>query len=131
MVKIRRLLLMILTLISISGCVPLIFVGGGIVGAGVYKAYEGKLTVIYEASLDNTWNASQKALGNLGMTIKEKEKDKTSGYIKAIRSDKKTVNVWLTYKSMGETKVEITIGVFGDKPASELLKDEIKKELFG
>ena len=113
------------------GCAPLIFFGAG-TAAGIagYKYYQGKLTVLYQAPFIETWDASLKALENLQCEIVSKKHQLTSGKMDAKRSDGKPVTLSFEYQSTQETKVEIRVGLLGDKAASMAIKDEIKKILF-
>jgi hypothetical protein len=44
--------------------------------------------------------------------------------------DERSVTVSLAYKSAQQTEVEIRVGFFGDKDASDVIQEGIRKELF-
>ena len=130
MVKLRYLLSLFLCL-CITGCVPAIFLGGAAAGIGSYKYYKDVLTVVYEAPFDNTWDASVKAMEDMGFTIENKTKELGSGKISTKEDEKnKKVNLTLQYKSIQETEVKIRVGLLGDETASIYIKDKIAGLLF-
>ncbi|MBW2610234.1 MAG: DUF3568 family protein [Deltaproteobacteria bacterium] len=126
-----RCLLPLLLCLCLTSCAPLlIFCAGTAAGIGGYKYYEGSLTVIYQAPYMETWDAALKALEDMEFTIKTKKHDLTSGKIVTKRADDKNVTVSLKYRSTRETKAVIRVGLFGDENASNVIKDQIGKELF-
>jgi uncharacterized lipoprotein len=120
----------ILLLICLTGCAPAAFLVGAAAGVGGYKYYEGALTVIYQAAYENTWNASIKALEQMGIKVKDKERQLTTGKIEASLADDKPVRITVKYKSSSETEVTIRVGLLGDENASNVIKDKIAEVLF-
>jgi len=106
------------------------FSAGTAAGVGGYKFYKGSLTVIYQAPYMDTWDATLRALDKMNLQIESKKHDLTKGKIKARTADNKQVHISLKYKSSEQTEVVIRVGIFGDKAASMVIKDEIRKELF-
>ena len=123
--------LFILICLGFLGCAPLLFFGAG-TAAGIagYKYYQGKLTVVYQAPFIETWDASLKALENLKCELLSEKHHLTSGKVDAKCTDGRPVTVSFEYKSARETKVDIRVGLLGNKAASMAIKDEIKKVLF-
>lgn len=132
MMKNRVFLLPLTLLLFLTGCGALVVFGAG-TAAGVagYKWYEGALTVIYEAPYIKAWDASLKALEKMGAEIQSQNHDLTKGTIKAELKEKKSVSISLAYKSAQQTEVVIRVGFFGDKDASDVVQENIRKELFG
>ena len=130
--KNRIFLLPLSLLLFLTGCGALVVFGAG-TAAGIagYKWYEGSLTVIYEAPYIKAWDASLKALEKMESKIKSQKHDLTEGTIKAELQDKKSVTISLSYKSAQQTEVVIRVGFFGDKNASDVVQENIRKELFG
>lgn len=130
MAKTRYLILAVLLFLS-SGCGALILAGAG-AAAGIagYKYYEGALIVVYEAPFKKTWDASRQVLKEMNCSIDRSEHDITSGTLWGEFKDGKTINIKLNYESSDETKVSIRVGVFGDKEASNVVKEKIRKILF-
>jgi uncharacterized lipoprotein len=109
----------------------MVFLGGAAAGVGGYKYYVDVLTVVYEASFDKTWDASVKALEEMGFAIKDKTEKLGSNKI-STKEDKnnKEVNISVNYISAGETEVTIRVGLLGDKRAANVINDKISSLLF-
>ncbi len=130
MLKIRILLGSIILAFLTSGCVYLgIFAAGAAAGIAGYKYKNGVLTVIYEAPYISTWDASLKALEEMGLKIQESKHDLTTGQIKALRADGKVVILKIQYQTAKQTQVEIRVGTFGDEQASKIIKEKIRTVL--
>ncbi len=120
----------LLLIIMFTGCaVGVAFVAGGAAGIGGYKYYKGKMVVIYKAPFKKTWNATLRAFDKMNFQIVEKRHDLTKGKVVGKRIDKTPVTVTLKYLSSSETEVQIRVGTFGDKSASEAIKEEIRKQI--
>jgi hypothetical protein len=117
-------------LILVSGCAPIAFMGGALVGVGGYKYVEGALNVIYQAPYEKTWNASIEALEALGYEISEKKEKIGSGKIYTEGPETKKVTLSFKYISPQETDVTIRVGIFGDENASNVIKDKIADIIF-
>ncbi|MDZ7700040.1 MAG: DUF3568 family protein [Deltaproteobacteria bacterium] len=130
MAKTRYLVLAVLLFLS-TGCGAVILAGAG-AAAGVagYKYYDGALIIVYEAPFKKTWDASRQALKEMDCTIGRSEHDITSGSLWGEFGDGKQVNIKLNYESADKTRVSIRVGVFGEKEASNLIKEKIRKILF-
>jgi uncharacterized lipoprotein len=113
-----------------TGCGPALFLGGAAAGVAGYKYYEGALEVIYESPFMETWDAALRALDRMDMAVTDEKHDLTTGKIRAMTSDEKEVKLSFKYRSTEETMVSIRVGLFGDEPASDAIKEEIRKELF-
>ena len=130
MLKLRYIFSLLLFL-CITGCAPMLFLGGAAAGIGGYKYYKEILTVVYEAPFDDTWDASIKALEDMGFTIENQTKELGSGRISTREDEKnKKVNLTLQYKSPQETEVKIRVGLLGDENASNVIKDRITGFLY-
>lgn len=130
MSKLKYIFLLFLCF-CITGCAPVLLLGGAAAGISGYKYYKEVLTVVYEAPFDNTWNASVKALENIGYTIENQTKELGSGKISTKEDEKrKKVSLTLQYKSVKETEVTIKVGLLGDEAASNVIKDKISSLLF-
>ena len=120
----------IIICLFVSSCAPMIFIAGAAAGVGGYKYYNGALTVIYQAPYEKTFDASVKAMEELGFTITSKEKVLTNSKITAVLADNTPVSVSLTYKTADQTQVAIRVGTFGDEHASNVIKDKIGEIVF-
>ena len=130
MIRCRYLLSVLLCLCLVS-CAPILFFGAGTaMGIGGYKWYKGALTVVYQAPYMEAWDAALRAARTMNLEVTSQKHDLTAGKIEAKRADKKHVMISLKYVSAKETEVGIRVGMFGDRSASEAIKEEIRKELF-
>jgi len=120
----------VLLLISLAGCAPAAFLAGAAAGVGGYKYYQGALTVIYRAPYEKTWNASLKAMEEMGFTIENESRELSKGKIGAKLADNRPVTVSLEYISSSETEAVIRVGVLGDEEASNVIKNKIAEVLF-
>jgi len=131
MIRLRYVFLLLLCL-CLTSCAPVLLgAAGAAAGIAGYKYYNDVLTVVYEAPFDNTWDASIKALEDMGLTIDDKTKKMGTGKISTKEdADNKTVNITIEYKSAQETEVTIRVGLLGDENASNVIKDKIGGILF-
>ena len=129
MMKAKRLFLTLLCL-CLSGCAPVAFLVGAAAGISGYKYYEGALIVVYHAPYERTWDATLGALKEMGFEIEEKERELSKSRIKARPANDKPVTLNIKYISSDETEVTIRVGIMGDKKASEVIKENIRKKLF-
>ncbi len=127
----RLFLLPVIFFLFLAGCGALVVFGvGTAAGVAGYKWYEGALTVIYEAPYIKAWDATLKALEDMELQIQSQKHDLTKGTIKAELDDDRSLSVSLAYKSAQQTEVVIRVGFFGDKDASDVIQENIRKELF-
>ncbi len=121
-----RCLAAVCVLLLLTGCGALLLFGAG-TAAGVagFKYINGTMEVLYASSFIDTWDATIKALPDLGITVKDSKHDLTGGKIEGSRADGQTVKVSLTYKSSKETEVSIRVGIIGDEGASTAIRDKI------
>jgi len=115
-----------------AGCAPLFFLGAG-AAAGIagYKFHHGALEVIFQAPFIDTWDAALKALKEMEIEIAGATHDMTSGSISGRKADNTPVRIYLKYRTSRETEALIRVGPLGDRDASEAVKENIRKVLFG
>jgi hypothetical protein len=129
MKKITCIFPLLLSLIF-SSCVPVAMVVGAAAGIAGYKYVEGSMTVIFNAPLKNTWQASLEALEGMDLKVEGKDHNTTSGKIKARRSDDTVITITMGYISSDQTQETIKVGLFGDEKESNAIKDKIGGILF-
>lgn len=125
MKRIMMLLVACFFLLNIYGC--WLIVAGAAGGSGTAAWLSGKLSQRVNASYDRTINAVKSALKSLKMEVSKESKSKSVTQIKSIYSDGR--EIWIDIRPISEstTKVEVRVGVLGDKTAS----DKILKEIAG
>jgi hypothetical protein len=131
--KKSRFLAFLACCVLMAGCAaPLVFFGAG-TAAGVagYKYYDGALTVNYKAPYIDAWNATNKAVRDLRLTLESAKHDLTEGKVVARRADGERVVVALKYISGNQTEAQIRVGTLGDKKASGTIAEQIRRYLRG
>jgi len=118
---------LVLAVIFTSGCLPLFL--GAAAGVGGYAWVNGTITKEYPDSVDKVHSAVIKGLKKLGMPIKSDVNDRLSAKVVAEFSDGKDVIVDIDALTERSAKLNIRVGTFGDKTASELVLSSIEKYL--
>jgi hypothetical protein len=135
-VKWRRVaglaILAVLPLLS-SGC--LVVAAGaaatGAAAAGGYLYLQGKDTREYPADIENTWQATRVALGELGLPIIRAERESNSGSLESRTRDGEVVNISAeavpgkTPTDPPLTLVSVRVSLLGDHPLSTRVLDQI------
>ena len=112
-----------------SGCEALL-IGGAIVGTGTgtYHYVTGELQAEYNASFDQVWAACEKAMADLRALNVQPYKEIGRGKIDAVINEE-NINLSITYKEKNVTVVVIRVGLFGDRVASQRLRDKIGENI--
>jgi len=111
-----------------NGCPAPLLLFGGAAGAGTVGYIGGELKTVEEVSLNRAWNATQKAMNNLGFTTTSKEKDAFNGKLIAEGAANKIIKIKLNRQSDTLTEIRIRVGTFGDKSLSLQILESIKKQ---
>ncbi len=115
--------------LMLQGCVLLAVGAGAAVGAGTVAYIKGELQITYATHFDQTYQATQDALGDLDYRILSTQKDATEGEIEAKRVGGESVKVKLSVSGRGTTLVKIRVGIFGDEAASRTIERKIASRL--
>jgi hypothetical protein len=114
----------------LCGCEVLILGGAGaLVGAGGYHYYQGELKSELNCRFLDAWQASKKAVIEMGYVIEEEKHKQTEGKIKATKLNEEPINIYLKYITSDRTEIGIRIGFFGDKDTSVSVLERIKKRI--
>jgi len=129
--KTRKAMVCVLLSLSfmLQGCVLLAVGAGAAVGAGTIAYIKGELQTTYATPFDQTYQATQDALGDLDYRILSTQKDGTEGEIEAKRVGGDSVKVKLSVSGRGTTLVKIRVGIFGDEAASRAIERKIASRL--
>ena len=129
--KTTKAMLCVLLFLSfmLQGCVLLAVGAGAAAGAGTVAYITGELQTTYAAPLDQTYHATQDALGDLDYRVLSTQKDGTEGEIEAKRVGGDSVKVKLSVSGRGTTLVKIRVGIFGDEAASRTIERKIASRL--
>ncbi|MBW2205760.1 MAG: DUF3568 family protein [Deltaproteobacteria bacterium] len=129
--RIKCIVMLAACIMCLGGCAVLaVFAVGAGAGVAGYGWYKGSLKVEYEAPFIETYDASVKTLEKMEMKLNTKEHKLTKGWVFARRAEDKEVRLTLKYISANRTEVDIRVGTFGDEESSNLIGEEIRKEIF-
>jgi hypothetical protein len=123
---------LLVSVLTLSSCHPLALVAvGGAAGVGGYQYYQDKgvLEVRIYHLYSAVWDATLRALEDMGYVIESAQKESTAGKVMAKGEDGAPVVVTLEYESESITKAVIKVGHMGDKDASLAIKEQIQKAL--
>lgn len=90
---------------------------------------KGDLKTMVYAPLDETWNATQKALDELKLPITNRQKDAFSGNITSVTANNETIVIILQKSLPDLTETTIRVGAFGDLPLSRIIFETLKQHL--
>jgi predicted PP-loop superfamily ATPase len=116
----------VLTL-NFCGCALLLGAAAG--GAGAVMWLSGKLSEIEDASYEKTVQATKKALESMNMPIKKETHTDKVAEITSEYVDGTTVWIIVRPQTVKTSKIEIRVGMRGDKEASIKILGRIKKYL--
>ena len=119
---IRLLFLSILafSLLMNIGCPAAVMVGGGAAAGGASVAY-------VKGELKQAWQATQKAMDDLGFHITSRAKDAFDAELAASGARDKEVKIILKKISDTRTEMKIRVGMFGDQSLSAQILEAIRR----
>jgi len=116
----------LLPILLLGSCTTVAMVGVGAgAGVGSYSYVRGELALDYPYSLDDTWNASLKAVEKLDIQLVKQGRDSLGGKITGKRTDGKVLLIKVKNKGLGVTNVAVRVGTFGDREASRKIQETI------
>ena len=118
-----------LLLVVMWGCAAALVGAGGVAGVGTYSYIKGELRVTYAQSYDKVVSATEKAIKDLGFTIKKESKDKLRCRIKAEMADGTGVKLAVDKESSQITQLRIKVGWWGNKNLSIQIMRAIEKRM--
>jgi len=118
---------LLLCLLMNTACGPAIIAGGAAVGVGSAAFIYGELQTEERVSFDAAWNATQKAVEELGFTTTSKENGEFWGELIARNAEAKKVRIKLRSPDETRTEIRLRVGFFGDEESSKRILDEIRR----
>jgi len=98
-------------------------------GAGTIAYIKGDLEVVESKNIDVVYEATEKAVEQLGLNVNKKTKDAMSATIVARDAQDKKVTIKLKATTENTTKISIRIGIFGSETKSRLIYEQIRENL--
>lgn len=123
--KAIRLSAFLAAVVILNGCAIAWFGVGAGLGVSAYRYIEGALERDYALTYDAAWEATNTALSNQFISVKDSTNDGTRGKIEAIRKDGKNVLITLKYKQKTVTSVKIRVGILGNQEEAKHIHEEI------
>ena len=118
--------ILILTMLAATGCTSMVVKAGN----RTYNHLRGDLLGIVPDKLPDVYTATITAVEKLsGFDMTEKELNSLNGHIIAYDDNARKVRVDLSRTEQDQTRVQIRIGMIGDKVESVMIYDHIKKYL--
>lgn len=112
---------------ALPGCAALVV--GAAAGVGTVAYVNGELDTYVEATLDESWAATQEAVEDLEFTVTESSKDAlTAEQVSRTARDHK-IRIQLDRETDSTTRIRIRVDVFGNENLSRTILDKIKSHL--
>ncbi|MFA5056729.1 MAG: DUF3568 family protein [Opitutaceae bacterium] len=115
-----------LTLASLTGCVAVV---AGAAGAGTVAWVMNRLDATLDTNFEKAATAANLAIKQLEFAKVSEKKDALTATLIARTAEDKKVEIKVLKVSDQSTKVQIRVGVFGDKTVSLAILDKIKANL--
>ena len=120
--------LMLLAVVSPSGC-ALLLVGGG--GAAGYAYAAGEQEKLYPYPLADTWAAVRESVAEMQLPSLNERSDALRARLESETASGEKVSITLIAKGNAVTEVGVRVGTFGDANASRMLFDKLDARLPG
>ena len=125
MFKISKLFILLSSFFILNACAAAWFAAGGVATLGGYKYMEGHVAVEYPLAYDEAWDATNKALENLKISISSSMSEGNNGKIEALQKDGIKIVATLEDNGRGITTISIRVGTLGNKSEAEKIHNEI------
>ena len=89
----------------------------------------GNIYTTLDRNLNDCFEASKKAMGEMGYRIEKDSKDALKALITAREADNSRIDIELNHKSDTVTDIEVNVGAFGSEPKARLILDKILSRL--
>ena len=127
--RVFLILALVGTAVLAQGCTVALVGAGVAAGAGTVAYLRGDLEAVEPKNIDTVFEATEKAVEELGLKVSKKTKDKMSAVIIARDAQDKKITIKLRAAAEGGTKLSIRVGGFGDETKSRLIYQKIREKL--
>jgi hypothetical protein len=124
--RFRGIFAALLLLPLLPGCVAVL---AGSAGAGTIAWVEGRLDAPLDVSLDKAEHAVNRAVTDLQFARVSETKDGLTATLTVRTAEDKKVTIKIVRVGELTSRVQIRVGVFGDKDQSLIILDKIKAAL--
>lgn len=123
-----RILVLAVALPFLPGCIALL-VGGAVAAAGSVAYVQGELKVTEAWAYDDAWWALELSYTDLKLRTVESGRDGIQSRLVGAQEDGTEITTVLERRSDTHTEVRIRVGMFGDRPVSELVLSTIRRNV--
>ncbi len=116
-----------MTVPVLTGCVA--FAVGAAAGAGGYAYVKGNLERNYDHTVSELYKAALKAFKNLNIEKTEAEREEHAAYLYGLNDEGKKVKVIIEALTERSSKLEVRVGILGDKLRSQEIITVIENKL--
>jgi len=114
-----KLGILLAALLLAAGCVPMVLMSlGGAAAIGSYKWIEGTMEKDYPRSMQDTWNATLKACGDLQLKITSQQYNPVESKLEAVAPPDTNVKIQLVGRPNQITTLKVRFGLMGNVDAS-------------
>ena len=110
----------------LSGCVAVL---AGAAGAGTVAWVQGRLDATLDANFDQAEKAANRAVTQLQFVKVNEKKDALTATLIARTAEDKKIEIKVVRAGDTTSRVQISVGVFGDEGQSLAILDKIKANL--
>lgn len=112
---------------AVPGCAAIVV--GAAAGVGTIAYVKGELDTVVEATLDEAWEATEKAVADLEFTTTQATKDSLAATHTSRTAQDKKIHIRLNRYTETTTRIRIRVDVFGNEELSRSILDRIKSHL--
>lgn len=119
----------------LAGCVAVAAAAVGAVAAlGAYSYVNNELEREYQAGFDQAWQATLKAVNDLGLKLTSQSKDFQKANVQARRADDSAVTIQLEERAKDRVLIRVRVGTFEsdeNRRAAESIHEQIFRNMGG
>ena len=125
--KIIAVVFSVFLLINVCGCIAIL--AGAAAGAGTAVWFSGKLSQEVNVSPERALKATKSALKSLKLNVTKETKEEKIMQVMSTYSDGKTIWIDINRVTEASSRIEVRVGVPGDKDSAQKILDRILRYL--
>jgi len=125
--KLIGLIFSFILLVNMCGCIAIL--AGAAAGTGTAAWLSGKLSQEVNASLEGSLKATKSALRSLKLNVTKETVKEDAAQVMSNYADGKTIWIDINRVSRVTSRIEVRVGVAGDKEAAHKILDRIRRYL--
>ena len=125
--KLIGLIFSFILLVNTCGCIAIL--AGAAAGTGTAAWLSGKLSQEVNASFEGSLKATKSALRSLRLNVTKETVKEDLAQVMSNYTDGKTIWIDINRVSRVTSRIEVRVGVAGDKEAADKILDRIRRYL--